>query len=48
MSYCENYFKPCEWFSRCYGHNFSDGVKNLSLTDSINATTVVAPSEELL
>jgi len=48
MSYCENYFKPCEWFSRCYGHNFTDGAKSLTLTDSINATRVVQPKEDLL
>jgi hypothetical protein len=47
MSFCENYFKSCEWWSRCYGHTFTDGAKNLSLTDSINAAPV-ASTEEIL
>lgn len=48
MSYCENYFKPCEWWSKCYGHNFTDGAKNLRLTDSINASPVGELTEEIL
>lgn len=45
MSYCENYFKPCEWWSQCYGNTFTDGAKNLSLTDSINAAPVLGTAE---
>jgi hypothetical protein len=45
MSYCENYFKPCEWWSLCYGNTFTDGAKNLSLTDSINAAPVLGTAE---
>ena len=44
-SYCENYFKPCEWWSQCYGNTFTDGANNLALTDSINAGPVLGTAE---
>ena len=46
MSYCENYFKPCEWWSRCHaGATFTEGAKNLTLTDSTNAEPVLGSAE---
>jgi hypothetical protein len=37
---CEMYFKPCEYWSRCYGKTFTSAAEDLQLFDSTNAETI--------
>lgn len=36
FGYCEQYFKPCPFWSRCYGSTFSRSQYNLKMYDSAN------------
>jgi len=42
FGYCEQYFKPCEYWSRCYGKTFTSGSTQHELFDTKNATKVLA------
>lgn len=44
--YCEQYFKPCEWWSRCYGKPFTTAALDLKLFDTKNARPVVGECED--
>ena len=37
---CESYFKPCPYWSRCYGKTFTEAAKTHKLFDSTNAQAV--------
>lgn len=34
FTYCESYFRPCPYWSQCYGSTFSDSAKIYSISDS--------------
>jgi len=44
--YCEQYFKPCEWWSRCYGKPFTTAAQSLKLCNTTNAKPVVGKCED--
>jgi len=33
-TYCETYFKPCPWWSNCYGKTFTEAAKQYDIRDS--------------
>lgn len=35
FGYCESYFKPCEYWSQCYGKNFTDCSGELDIIEEI-------------
>lgn len=47
FGYCEQYFKPCEYWSNCYGNTFSGASQGRQLMDSTNAVAMVSSSEEV-
>ena len=46
FGYCEQYFKPCEYWSRCYGKTFTDAAKQHVLTTVHNATKVTSEEDD--
>jgi hypothetical protein len=45
---CEAYFKPCEYWSRCYGKTFTHAAQEHQLYDSVNARKVEIDDLEFL
>lgn len=37
FTYCDSYFRPCEYWSKCHGHTYSDGLVKLEMVKSSNA-----------
>lgn len=46
FGYCEQYFKPCEYWSRCYGKTFTDAAKQHVLTTIENAEKVTSDCDD--
>lgn len=48
FTYCESYFKPCPYWSRCYGKTFTTNAEQYEIydTDNIPDLTTEASSEE--
>ena len=44
--YCESYFKPCPYWSRCYGHTFTAAAERHILYDSTNCPDMTKQEHE--
>ena len=46
FTYCETYFKPCPYWSNCYGCTFSDAAEQYTISDSSDISDLTIDIED--